>query len=313
MDSSQPGLTWVIVDGAPRHVSEFASLRAAQRPRAICPQCARRLTLKLGTVRRHHAAHAAGDVCASTRPETALHLDTKLALGAALARAGATARLSIVEKCHGADGHVCEVQRTSIFAERWDDVRVEYSVGERLRPDIVLLRRGRPLAAIEVLVSNRVAPDKAEVLARLGVPWIEVRAEATLAAANGWDASQSLRVERASDDGEWRCPTHARLYEEAVIDAARRRASAGEAERWTTLLRAARVVDLYRLDGARDRFIYRVLETSRDGVARSIRLERDRVVVLSIDAPAFADARSAWPHIRLAFAHAPNRSTWLVL
>src|SRR4051812_34445335 len=88
MDPTPPGLTWAIVDGVPRHVSEFASLRPGQRPRAICPQCARRLTLKLGSVKRHHAAHMAGDVCAATQPETALHLDTKLALAAALLRPG---------------------------------------------------------------------------------------------------------------------------------------------------------------------------------------------------------------------------------
>src|SRR4051794_827679 len=101
MDPSRPGLTWVVVDGVPRHVSEFAALPVGRRPRANCPQCARPLTLKLGTVLRHHAAHAPGDACASTRPETALHLDTKLALASALARATTERRLSILERCAG--------------------------------------------------------------------------------------------------------------------------------------------------------------------------------------------------------------------
>jgi hypothetical protein len=307
MDSTRPGLTWVIVDGAPRHVSEFASLRPHQRPRAICPQCARQLTLKLGKVRRHHAAHAPSDVCASTQPETALHLDTKLALAAALARAGTTTSLSIVERCHGAEGSACDVVHASIFAERWQEVRVEHGVGERRRPDIVLLRHGQPLAAIEVLVSNRVTPEKAEALSNLGVPWIEVRADARLASPHGWTASQPLPAERSSAGGEWRCQTHSRLHAEALMDAAERQAAAREAERRTAVLRAARVVDIYRATGARDRFIYKVVETLVDGESRSIRLERDRIVVFSLDAPSFVDVRSAWPPLRLAFTEDVER------
>ena len=37
------GLAWVLVDGTPRHVSDFAALPSRRRPRAICPQCARRV------------------------------------------------------------------------------------------------------------------------------------------------------------------------------------------------------------------------------------------------------------------------------
>ena len=307
MDSTRPGLTWVIVDGAPRHVSEFASLRAGHRPRAICPQCARQLTLKLGALRRHHAAHAPGDVCASTQPETALHLDTKLALAAALAHAASARRLSIVERCHGAEGNTCDVVHASIFAERWHDVLVEHGVGERRRPDIVLSRDGQPLAAIEVLVSNRVTPEKAETLSKLDVPWIEVRADASLSSPDGWVASKPLPVDRTSAGGEWRCPTHSRLHAEALMEAAERQAAAREVQRRTSVLRAARVVDVYRASGARDRFIYRVVETLVDGESRSIRLERDRVIVFSLDAPAFVDLRSTWPRVRLAFTEDVER------
>ena len=71
------GLTWVIVDGKPRRVTDFAGLPLPRRPRATCPQCGGLLILKLGNVRRHHAAHAPHDRCAASRPETALHIDLK--------------------------------------------------------------------------------------------------------------------------------------------------------------------------------------------------------------------------------------------
>src|SRR4051812_29968773 len=83
-DRADLALSWVIVDGVPRHVSEFATLTARRRPAAFCHTCGKRLILKLGDLRRHHAAHRPGADCPTTHPETALHSDCKLALAAAL-------------------------------------------------------------------------------------------------------------------------------------------------------------------------------------------------------------------------------------
>lgn len=94
---TQLGLTWVLVDGRPRAVSEFAGVPPRRRPAATCPACGHRLTLKLGRVRRHHAAHAPDALCATTRPETALHFDVKLALAAARSRAIVRERPAPVE------------------------------------------------------------------------------------------------------------------------------------------------------------------------------------------------------------------------
>src|SRR4029079_58237 len=121
------------------------------------------------------------------------------------------------------------------------------------------------------------------------------------------EASKPLPVERTSAGGEWRCPTHSRLHAEALMEAAERQAAAREVQPRTSLLRAAGVVDVYRASGARDRFIYRVVETLVDGESRSIRLERDRVIVFSLDAPAFVDLRSTWPRVRLAFTEDVER------
>src|SRR5690242_4472730 len=122
MDRQDTSLTWVVVDGQPRHVSDFAHLSPRQRPAATCPACERHLTMKLGAVRRHHAAHDEGVACAATNPETALHLDTKLALAAALRAAMlAEAQLVIRQVCPDCSQHY-EVT----WASDWDDVRVEF-------------------------------------------------------------------------------------------------------------------------------------------------------------------------------------------
>lgn len=102
------GLTWVMVDGTPRHVSDFASTPARRRPECFCHHCGERLTMKLGDVRRHHAAHRPGAECPTTRPETALHSDCKLALGAARRDfASPDAALTFRLQCIGAAGQQC--------------------------------------------------------------------------------------------------------------------------------------------------------------------------------------------------------------
>src|SRR4051794_10394279 len=98
----ETGLSWVIVDGVARAVSAFAATPPRQRPFAFCPHCGQRLTLKLGTVLRHHAAHRPGADCPATHPESALHLDCKFALAAALqAAAGPRALLTFRRTCAG--------------------------------------------------------------------------------------------------------------------------------------------------------------------------------------------------------------------
>ncbi len=297
------GLAWVLVEGSARHVSDFASLPPRRRPPAICPQCGRRLTLKLGQVRRHHAAHDPGTVCASTNPETALHLDCKLALASALRRASADdARLAIVERCAGALGAVCEQRRRSLWASGWTEVLVEQRVGTARRPDLILLRDHAAVTAIEVVVTSAVAADKARALTELGVPWIEVRATEELASPGGWSIGQPLLVARTSERDDWRCPTHAVLHASDVAATIAERAAAREAERHTSILRAARVVDVYHARGVRERFIYRVDESLVDGRTESLRLRRGGADVCVLAADSSDAARAEWTRLRIAFA-----------
>src|SRR3954470_22028942 len=123
-------LQWVIVDGEPQRVSTFASLPPRKRPRAFCPVCARPVILKLGQVLDHHAAHAPGVHCAATQPETALHINCKLALAEALRRTDA---LDIRRQCIE-----CDRTQTFEWMRGWDEVLVELRIEGARRPDIVL-------------------------------------------------------------------------------------------------------------------------------------------------------------------------------
>ncbi len=296
------GLAWVLVEGSARHVSDFASLPPRRRPPAVCPQCGRPITLKLGQVRRHHAAHNPGAVCSSTNPETALHLDCKLALAVALRPASPDdARLTIVERCAGTLGVVCEERREGLWASGWDDVLVERRVGNARRPDLILLRDRAPLAAIEIVVTNAVSADKAQALTELRVPWIEVRATEELTSPGGWSVGRPLLVARTSEGDDWRCLRHAVLHANHLATTIAERAAAREAERHTSILRAARVIDVYHARGVRERFIYRVDELLVDGRTESLRLRRGGADVCVLPADSSDAARAAWTALRIAF------------
>jgi hypothetical protein len=269
------------------------------------------VTLKLGQVLRHHAAHAPGDSCPATRPETALHIDCKLALAVALrAASGPGAVLSIVQTCSGANGEACAQQREREWARDWDAVSVEHRVASSLRPDIVLHRAGAAVAAVEILVSNEVTSHKAQALAALGVPWIEVPASTMLAARNGWSVAVPLTVARETGVEPWRCPVHDAAHRAALASVEARRARERESSRDASVLRAARVVDIYHAGGARERFIYRVTELLTDGKPDAIRLQRGGAEIASIPVESFDGTRTrAWATLRLAFVEDLARFT----
>lgn len=75
---------WVLVDETLHALAEFAHLPPSQRPAAICPVCREPVLLKLGSKRTHHYAHYTGAICATTNPETALHLNTKCSIATQL-------------------------------------------------------------------------------------------------------------------------------------------------------------------------------------------------------------------------------------
>jgi competence protein CoiA-like protein len=250
-------------------VSNFATLSVGRRPAVICPECRQPVTLKLGSERRHHAAHRPGDDCAATHPESALHINVKCHIAAALEKAiGGTRPLMVRRRCIGpevawnrkrkglvpADSQpgVCEQSIDAVWIPAWDAVRLESSLRQaeiRRVPDIVLEKDGVAIGAIEVLVSHAVDGEKAAALAALGIPWLEVRADEGLIESPGWSIDLPLIVHRASGLGSWRCENDQLLYDTVAEDQQHRRVREAEALRHTTVIAAARVVDIYRPGG----------------------------------------------------------------
>jgi len=196
-------MTIVRVDGAACDVADFAGIPSRKRRPATCLGCGDAVIMKLGNQLQHHAAHVAVIACVYSEAEGALHLRVKFAIAEALksmAQAGCTLvirwycaeRLAASCKRHGG------IPVTPTFAEGWDEVEVEYTVGTR-RPDIVLKRDGKPIAAIEVFATHAVDDEKRADLAALGLPWCEVSTAGYDAAP--WDPSRPLEVVSGSFDG----------------------------------------------------------------------------------------------------------------
>lgn len=288
LESENVHLAWVLVGDELHPVSDFQGLVPRQRPIAYCPLCREPVTLKLGSIRAHHAAYQPDSVCRATQPETALHQNVKFYLAQQLR---GTVRLEIEEPCSGLslDHSACTSRRTIDFAAHWDDVQVEYTL-DPLRPDIVLLAAGRPLAAIEIWVSHRVEEPKAEVLKQMGVPWIEVQgAEALYAGEDPWTSVQPLAVARHS--AVWRCAgcqSHlARIEKAQAYEAQRQAQQAALAEqRRQRKPTHFRVVDIYYRSGKSHRAIFRLInQVDATGRVLARYLEEDGEVLLEIKPP----------------------------
>ena len=259
---------WVLVGGELAHVSSFAQLAPRQRPSSACPVCRRSVILKLGSRVAHHAAHRPGDACVVTAGESALHLNTKCHLAAALrdAVAAGVATLTVEERCivgeHlGFPDARCGNTQARVWAADWDDVAIEYRFGQRV-PDIMLLKAGEPVGAIEVFATHRVDDEKAAALRELEVPWLEVKAQETLfAAETAWTCAIPLQVEQEGPRRSWRCHPH---EAEHLAELERRR--------HRTVTVAARIVDLYYPSGKRFRALWTVEEHLTDGAPVSARV-----------------------------------------
>jgi hypothetical protein len=279
----ESGLSWVCVDDRLVHVSQFAAVPPRKRPAAECPECGCSLILKLGSIRRHHAAHTPGADCIATRPESALHIEVKLYIAAQLQN-GSTRGLRVSSRCAGAGDEWCESTWEREWTGGWDEVAIESKTNQLSalrRPDILLLQRGKPVGAIEVLVTHAVSDEKAAALTEEGLPWIEVRADRTLVeGAAAWTPARPLAVARqgtptAPSARAWRCDRHEREYRAFLDREVRRREAEVEEGRRSSRIICARVVDVYREGGTRDRIIYRCEERRVNGHFDSYALVAD--------------------------------------
>ncbi len=230
-------LEWVVLDGRPRHVTDFAGLRRSERPACACPGCGEHVTLKLGEVLAPHAAHR-GSRCGTTAGESALHHNAKFHLAAQLAVGGT--ELLFAEVCPS-----CETPLPPrSWPMGWDQVQVELRLGTR-RPDIVLSRGGRAVGGVEVFATHAVDPEKAAALAAMGLPWLEVRAQTILRSGSDgtWMPPTPLPVHRSAPGGAMPCAPCAEAAA-AKAEAQQRAARAAEA--------AARELALRRDAAARE-------------------------------------------------------------
>lgn len=220
-------------------VTVWAHLRPAARPRSYCPVCLERVTLRLGPRNRHHYGHRPESTCSAAGAEGALHLSAKLRLGEELAR-GLPLRLQHL--CHripqerGTER--CTPAPVEAWDGVWDEVRIEHTL-PAVRADLLLLRRGKPVLALEVYASHAVDVAKARKYRGMELPWIEVSARHIAPEAGvPWTAADPLPVLAASHHAEWRCPRHQALHEAYL-----------EHERNGTHRFAWRLAHLYRRDG----------------------------------------------------------------
>ncbi len=165
-------LAWAL-DRDGRKVAAGRLDERSRRERAPfrCPGCGDALVPHLGRVRARHFAHGPGSACPLTAPETALHLNAKERLLFLCAEAfSGRGRVTLRARCPG-----CLGPMPLDLAEAGDEARDEERLGT-LRPDVLILRSGQPVLALEVLVTHAVDERKEAALAALGVPAAEIDA-----------------------------------------------------------------------------------------------------------------------------------------
>jgi hypothetical protein len=332
-DCTAVRLAWALVaqpDGSERllPVSRFAGRDRADRPPARCPVCREPVTLRLGPVRMHHAAHRPGARCTADAGEGALHLNAKCALWARLTReAGPAARLAITAECRETayeDGSSrrgpCGARHESTWLTGWDRAELEVAMGAT-RPDLLLRRGDVVVGAIEIVATHAVDRRKARALSALGAPWVEVAARDAAEAAERWGDLVLPTMQLGAVGtvgGPWRCALHARRAAERATRQANgfRPWKARIVDcylpggRWTrdvfvmeAELRGGRVVAVRLVHGLDDDVIAKATRPEREGSARELhaafvrwaRSRRAEGTIVDSPMPWVAGARLAVP------------------
>ncbi|MFD3165457.1 competence protein CoiA family protein [Herpetosiphon sp. NSE202] len=267
---------WVLVNNALAHVREFAYLSPEDRPVAFCPVCNEQVIMKLGQQRVYHYAHKHDSYCDTTKPETALHLNTKFYIAKQLQQSQS---ILLTEVCQ----HQCGTTRDTIWLEGWDDVKVEYHT-HFVRPDIALLRNNVVIAAIEIVVTHPVSQGKADYLADRKILWIEVAGDRSLYEGKSpWNPSIPLPICNSSTiKNSWICnpcleQAQLRIDQEAKLrelseqrleiskkqwQEQQRRAEWQHANREE--IHAGKMVDYYYASGKKYREVYYVIKRYRE-------------------------------------------------
>lgn len=160
-----------------------------------CPGCGTPLIYRNGEVNAPHFAHRSHAFCS---PETALHLGVRNWMAKILCRCLKGQRRGIPKFKVPCTGHnqfkvfdssyQCDGDAWLSFADLlFDEVAVEQSTTDGLKPDVLLLNKAVPILGIEVFVTHSVDGLKA---ARSTHPWIEVEATQVLKTPRFWKPIQ---------------------------------------------------------------------------------------------------------------------------
>lgn len=169
---------------------------------------------------------------------------------------------------------------------------------ESRRPDIVLLKGGQVVGAVEVFVTHQVAAGKAADLCDRGIPWSEIKATPAFYGQN-WTMEQPLAVFRSEPVAGWRCDCCAAQVRWIEAEAARERTAAqwgiekanatkGRREfvsRHNAKIREVKIVDCRHPDGRVEREEFYIIEWT-DGTQRLLRLEVDNPTTVVLETTA---------------------------
>lgn len=155
-------------------------VRAAEAQRGIeyrCPQCDGLLVLRAGDVKITHFAHKANTDCSG---ETLLHQIAKRLVAQVVneCTTSASKRLAMSCMCTRCN----RAFQSSMSAKAFSRAEIEKRIGPFVC-DVVAFRDSEPVLAIEVLATHAVDEVKAR---DLGLPWIELSAEAIIDDPYSW-------------------------------------------------------------------------------------------------------------------------------
>ena len=276
--AGQVQLEWALVEEAGggrqlHHVDDFGFMARGARPRAWCEACDGEVRFHLGPLVAHHFAHRTESRCPLSQGETAEHYNTVRWLAGWLQRVSPP-RLWVSERC-SVPNRYCSLSTPRVIAEGWDEVRVERLM-HPVRPDITLLRDGVAAGAVEVCLTHAVTPEKADALAALGVPWIEVEAGIERSDRRLWERRGGPVPRRGYGPPQpWICPGHAESAASPGTAEARGRGPVARSEylnhpgdwEWKV-----RLFDVYPKEGVRTRRMMWMLLTVGSDRAAYLRL-----------------------------------------
>lgn len=270
---------WVLVDGTPHLVNEFAGLSPKNRPLAFCPLCNTNVMLKIGEERVPHYAHIPNVVCSASQPETVIHLNAKYYLYTLLKQ---TQTISIQISC----ARHCGKQQRLAWLENWDTVNVEHKLGV-YRPDITLLRQGNPIGALEVFVSHKVTQEKASFFQQSNIPGLEIKvSESFYDGDNRWTPEHPLPVFRQfPSPTKWICPDCLDLEKKELERNRLQQARLVYEQTNQETVLETRLVDLYFKSGKKYREMYFIVEKCVNSKKTRIWVKTENGRVLAVEEP----------------------------